>query len=343
MTISCNKILILSDGVPGHVNQARGLASWIAATRDCTIEEVETRLKHKFLRPLYRALLNTRSPLASRIILAGYQQVPAKVTAGTLLLSCGGNTSFINAALRRQWGNPGVFIGSLRRLKPTCFTAVMTIEPVAGASNNIVMDFAPSYIDQDGIADAGSAFLAEKQPARPLWVMLLGGNGAGYTYDTHDWETLAQNMRALAQTHQIQWLVTSSRRTDQSAESCIESRLGEYLFDSLWFSRHGSQSLKGFLGAAERVFCTEDSMTMLSESINAGKPVVSLRPRQAAPNQRFLDAVVRFEKNAFLARSSIEQAHTLPPAVNVSTRLIASRQRVLAQLQSLLDHQGRDD
>lgn len=336
MTISPQKILILSDGVPGHVNQARGLASWMAAETPCETTEVESKIKHKYLRPLLRTLLNQRSSMASKVIRACHTNVPKTISDNTIILSCGGNTSFLNAALALEFGNKNIFIGSLRRLRSNCFSAVMTIEPVAGAANNVVMDFAPSYIDHEAIGVEGQQYLNSKKPAKSLWVMLIGGNGAGYEYTSIDWQALATAMQSLAAKNNIQWLVTSSRRTDPEAESIIEANLGAYLFDAIWFSKHGSQSLKPFLGAAEQIFCTEDSMTMLSESINSGKPVISVRPLKSAPNQRFLDAVQRFEQNNFLRRQTAEGLNTIESAPDTAIALSKSKQAVLSALNKLL-------
>ena len=61
------------------------------------------------------------------------------------------------------------------------------------------------------------------------------------------------------------------------------------------------------VGAAERVFVTEDSMTMLSEAACALRPVHSLRPATAAPAQRYEQALQRFAGQRWLCRHTIAE------------------------------------
>jgi len=336
------KILILSDGVPGHVNQARGLVSWLCDSYGLKQSDVVTEmtlvLKHKPLRAVYRACLNAKLGFASTLIRSGYQNIPPELEQGTLIISCGGNTSFANAALAQDSGQPNIFIGSLRGLRSDCFKAVMSIEPIAGADNNIVMDFAPSYIDVNEIEVAGERFAESHQPQQPLWCLLIGGNGAGYEFDEQDWQVLAHGMNELARRYSVRWLVSTSRRSGELAERVLQAQAADVIYEGIWFSGQGNQSLKSYLGAGSRVFCTEDSMTMLSESINAGKPVVSVRPRKSHPNQRFLDALLRFEMNGYLQRCALSEMDRLSFDVEaVQHHPQASKAKVIEQVTRLLN------
>ena len=60
--------------------------------------------------------------------------------------------TFANAWLARAFHVPNIFIGSLRGLPPELFSAVLTLEPVPGAANNLVLSMSPSVVDPDQIA-----------------------------------------------------------------------------------------------------------------------------------------------------------------------------------------------
>ncbi len=63
--------------------------------------------------------------------------------------------------------------------------------------------------------------------------------------------------------------------------------------------------VKPFLGAAEAVFCTEDSMSMLGEAVCARRPVYSLRPATGEPKGRDRDIVDGLARSGRIARLSI--------------------------------------
>ena len=141
-------ILILSDGLPGHVNQSRGLVSWLSNRYHCEVREVDVALR---LRPVARILLprllHGRAPGAS-VTSCFYRKNATLLPVPDLLVSAGGNTSFLNAALARKWQVPNVFLGSKRRLRSDDFAAHLTLEPT-GEPHNIVMALAPTLIDPE--------------------------------------------------------------------------------------------------------------------------------------------------------------------------------------------------
>ena len=63
--------------------------------------------------------------------------------------------------------------------------------------------------------------------------------------------------------------------------------------------------VEAYLGAAERVFVTEDSMTMLTEAIYSRRPVVSLRPQHAAPTARYERMIQGFADVGYLCRYAL--------------------------------------
>jgi len=68
--------------------------------------------------------------------------------------------------------------------------------------------------------------LSRKLPAAPSdapWLLLIGGNGAGYRYEDADWRALAAAVNRLGKEEGVRWLVTTSRRTGAAARICCSS------------------------------------------------------------------------------------------------------------------------
>lgn len=302
------KVWLLSDGLPGHVNQARAIASLLGLS----VTEVPMRLRHKLWRVVLKVVVKwfPSSRMAARLLRCAYQMV-LPLEPPTLVLSAGGNTSFANALIARQYKSRNFFIGSLRGLSPKAFTAVFTLEPI-DASNNVVMAVPPSPLLLADLAEAGDAFRATlAEPDEKLWAMIIGGDGAGFHYQPVDWAALASAMIQLSAQYHCRWLLTTSRRTGLSVEQMLRSLIPpENLADAVWYGSAPRPVMKAFLGAAECIFVTADSMSMLADAMATSRPVYALLPNQSAPDERYQAALSRFAQDGFLVEvevSSLEQ------------------------------------
>jgi mitochondrial fission protein ELM1 len=112
------------------------------------------------------------------------------------------------------------------------------------------------------------------------WTLLIGGANRGHPYKDQDWKDIAAGVNALAQKFDIKWLITTSRRTGAHVEQLLELAISPSAVEEfVLFSRSSKKIVMPFLGAAEIVFVTQDSLTMLGEAVASGRPVVSLLPR----------------------------------------------------------------
>lgn len=293
-------VWILSDGLAGHVNQARALARLL----DLTVVEVPLRLRHKIWRPLLRAWIRC-SPRSFRWLSLAYDfTLPTGMP--DIVLSAGGNTSFANVLLARQLQRPNLFIGSLRRLPPKDFTTIYTLEAI-GSDNNVVLKVPLSPLLPGDLAQEGRQ-LRERLGLVdvPLWAMIIGGDGAGFSYGQEDWAALAEAMVALSRRYGCRWLLTTSRRTGVEAEAALQTAIPiEFLADVVWYSQAPRAVMSAYLGAADRIFVTADSMSMLADAMVAGAPVYALTPEQAVADSRYENALSRFTTDKLIIRIAV--------------------------------------
>lgn len=295
------KVWCLSDGKPGHYNQSKGLVQALSCGHKVQLKWIEVRLNAKPLRWLLKLLLNAgigHQWIANRYSVTHSDDKP------DLIVSTGGNTSFLNAAMAKLLPCKNYYIGSLRGLDPKLFHYVFTIEPVEGADNNIVMPLAPVPANRNQQKRAGGELQAKHEGR--LWTLLIGGTSKEYKYSDEEWVALANKMNSLAREHEIRWLVTTSRRTGVGVEKRLEELLDEdVIAEAVWFCHLPRKVMAGYLGAAERIFCTEDSLSMLTEAVSTGKSVVSLYPQQSQPDDRYYQAITRLQENSWIERQSI--------------------------------------
>ncbi|MGB5297648.1 MAG: ELM1/GtrOC1 family putative glycosyltransferase [Thiogranum sp.] len=340
MTSSPLRVLVLSDDQPGHYNLSRGIVAALRRIQPVQESWVTMKLRAGLGRNFLRAYLNRvhkpSSPLWLRLF---YKMNHFPAEACDLIVSAGGKTSFANAWLAQCMGVPNVYAGSLRRLSSRLFSVVLTLEPVNGAAGNLVLDLPPSAIDFDTLQSQGERFLNQLGPGEQrCWTLMIGGNGAGYRYRRRDWQALARVMNALARRYGIRWLLVSSRRTGKQAGQVLRHNLDKQLLAAQsWYGESDEFRAEAWLGAAERVFVTEDSMTMLTEAIYSRRPVVSLRPQHAAPTDRYERMMQGFADSGYLCRYALAELSQQP-------ELLESRQcRVLeaSPLDDLAEQLGK--
>lgn len=290
-------VLIVSDGVPGHVSQARGLVRWLATRFSTCADEHRIALRARSLARLVLPPLLGRGSGGLAAYRLFHGEPPRPDAPVDVVVSAGGNTAFANVLLARHLRRPNVFLGSRRRLPGRCFTAHLTLEPTNDASN-IVMTVAPSPSTGMEMAARGRTF-AERHgmESERLWLMACGGDGAGKTYRATHWRTLGGWMNGLAARHGVRWLISTSRRTGRAGEEALRASIApDHVAYAVWWSRREERILGDLMGAAERLFVTVDSMSMISECIAAAKPLILVHTGDGAPNQRYQDALGKYQR-----------------------------------------------
>lgn len=339
-------VWILSDGRPGHYNQSRGIIEALKLLHPVKIEWLDIYMKTGFCRELLKTFLHHGDrPLPWFILRACYKLPNLPNHRPDLIVSAGGKTSFLNVAMARRFRCKNIFIGSLRGLWDGHFSAVLTIEPIIGAKRNIVLDIAPTTIRPDEVTAAGLGFRQQKGlEGASLWAMIIGGEGAGYTYEEEDWSQLAAAMVDLADKNHIRWLLTTSRRTGADVEAQLQKILpAKILADSVWYATEPKKVMFDYLGASELVFCTEDSMSMIAESIASGSAVITLSPRNKNPEKRYSEALQRYADKFLISRLNIESVESslLKKNIRDLKPLTVATDKLLAEkLKPLFESQG---
>ena len=307
------KILILSDGFPGHYKKTTAVAQIIQKRVPADVTRMNVQLRFGFYRSLLRAYLNRTGCPASPDWLRLFYRIPDKfpVTSPDLVISSGGKTCFLSAWLSAYYQCPNIFVGQTRRVDQRYFTRIVAAAVDYQDDGTHIQSLPATDVDPEVVADAATAYLGQTNlPRRRRWTLILGGNGAGYRYTRADWEELCRTSRGLAQQHDFRWLVTTSRRTSPKAEEIFSGdRMRESADDVLIWNHDRRPVYNAFLGCADVIVCTEDSGKMLTEAVASGRPVLCVRPSKARlSGSKHLSAVIRqFEAAGYLRRVTIEE------------------------------------
>lgn len=308
---STKVVWVISDGVPGHYNQSKGVLFALAQRYHLDVHWIELKLSKPFLRRPLAWLLNKSIPDLSKLSHFYHGDILVE-TKPDVVIGAGGNSAYAVAWIARAYQAKNIFCGSLRHLKADLFDAILVLEQNMPPPF-ISLKVSPVALDQTVLSTQAELWRHEHPHVdQKLWSMLIGGDGAGAQYTDEDWINLAKQMNLVARQQGIKWLLSTSRRTGATAEKCLQQYLNfEYIADVVWWSEAPKAVLHQFLAVSERVYCGADSMSMIMESLTAMRPLVVYYPAHFQPDEKFNQVLSRLKDDRYInIRSLTQLSHT---------------------------------
>jgi len=302
-------LLIIKDDKPGHYNQSEGIAKALEHLySDFKVEYIEIKIKNKLSRLFLKYILNYCTAFFShrenlKYLKYFFTKFSIPKNKPDLIISTGGNTANFNALLARAYQSKNIFNGRLRGQKEELFTCITTVIPL-GYQNEIVIDVAPSVIVQD--IQNTNLFVQKYNLNKKYYTLLIGGNGAGYIYDREFYDMLKNFVKNSAQTDNIKWLISTSRRTPLDIEKNLQQELSEVCAYFVAYNSKPEKVLNLFLSICEKIFVTEDSASMISEAITSRKPVFTIY-EDSTKDANYNKILNKFENEKKIKRVKISQ------------------------------------
>ena len=254
---------VVTDGKPGMENQCLGLADALGGP---------TTVKRVVLRTPWRIA----TPYLPGVLWLGRddRSDPLNPPWPDLLISSGRQSAGIALAIRRRSRgrtfcvhiqNPGVPF--------TRFDLVaMPRHDRKDGANVVVTTGALHRVTAERLAREAARFEANAaRLPRPRVAVLIGGSNDVYSLTPTLTGELADRLAELARDRGAGLLVTPSRRTGADNEAILRARLKD--LPALVWDGSGENPYYGYLGLADIVLCTSDSVSMVSEAASTGKPV----------------------------------------------------------------------
>lgn len=269
------QVWVLYDGKPGHLSQSLGLAQQLSRHLDADIHTIQAKVAG----PMRRLALGLcRLPVIPARLIAALYRMSLPKQAPDLIISFGGKVVPLNAALARRFSCANVLIGNRYGLRPALFNVLVNARSEALA--NQVVTQVPFCRQMNRQLNAQEQLDLQKLRLSDAecWTLLVGGDGSGYSYTEQDWLALVASMVQLAETHNIRWLVSTSRRTPQWMEQLLATPDVQKCAEKVILFNRQQESIKPLLLAGKRLFVTADSLSMITEAISCDRPVVSVAP-----------------------------------------------------------------
>ena len=268
------RILILSDGRPGHYHQSEAIAAAIARKRPVEVARVEVRLAKVIPRALAPRLARILPPRAYLVAAHGLSETD--FPACDLVVSAGALTFGANIALAKLRKVPNVIAGSLRGLDP--HDVSLTLLPYARARKlpNHACLIKPAAIDPDALP-APRPWRGLASPDEKSLGVLIGGATANADFMAADWAQLSQLLGACADSPSMTLRVATSPRTPPDAYAALEPLKVRGNIEIIDYRAAGPGSA-GPVFACDAMLVTGDSMSMITEAVAGQRPAVALRP-----------------------------------------------------------------
>ena len=320
------RILILTEGIRGHLFQSRGIAYWLSGKTGAEIREFQVpRLKgwDRFwqLKVIARFIPAMDHPsLKKWISRAGGEGLLLRIredlfSSGVkpeqcLLISAGSNPARYNLALGKLLGirTCVLMTPSLLGTEPFDF-AILPRHDAPSESPNILETLgAPNFIDREKLKTEAEKLSTYYAPGKSTekWAILIGGDDANYLLGPEWAQSVISRIMDLALKADAELYITTSRRTSPETEQILKELVHGRTFVKMLLlaSESDLNPVPGMLGLCSRVFCTEDSVSMLSESATAGHEVLLLRTDRKRGWRYVLQGFTRFlVETGLLSRS----------------------------------------
>lgn len=299
------RILILSDGRPGHYRQSEAIAAALARKRGVETLRVELRLARAVPRALAPRLARLLPPRAYLVVAHGLRE--RDFPSCDLVVSAGAVTFGANIALAKLRKIPNVIAGSLRGLDPRDVS--LTLLPYARARElpNHACLIKPAAIDPDALprprAWAGIAGGEERSIG-----VLVGGPTATAAFDEADWAQLARLLSDCAAATGVSLRMATSPRTPEAAYAALAPLASRANVRFIDFRDTGPGSA-GPVYECDAMLVTSDSMSMITETVAAQRPAIALAPANTKPNADD-EAVETLVRDNYLRVLALEGATT---------------------------------
>jgi uncharacterized protein len=315
---------VLLDSRAGNRTQAMGVAGRLGWPI------VEKNIRYNVLAALPNAVLGAHTwhvtESSKRLLAAPFPE---------LVISAGRRTAPIALAIRAQSPDTRLIHCMWPDISPHLFDLILAPEHdmhKRKGKNMLYTLGAPHGITHTKLAEEAKRWQkrVERLP-HPHIALVIGGSARGGKYTLEDFKSLAAYATAEAERLGGSLLITSSPRTGKEGCAAIRKLLTVPHIFHEW-KMGGENPYVAFLGLADAIIVTGDSISMCSEACSTGKPVyVFVPPHMGSAKQTFF-------RNALFARGHAK-SHTfsirldwqptpLPDAASVAAEMI--RQHFIA-------------
>lgn len=312
------KIVILSDGKVGHLNQSLSLAESFKRYRQANginednvqVEIIEVRFKNRFL----KALMNITSIFSGpwcqgclgclRFALRKSSYEKLAHTYADVVISTGFSLAGVNSVYKFENNAKNAVCMKPGNLGFRKFDMVVLprhdVHKSIRRKNVIITDTSPNIINNNYLEKAKIAVsgMIKKEHARILGV-LLGGDNTDFEYTQRDISEVISQILDASNRIGADILFTTSRRTAPIIENIVKEKMAKEArckFLVIANERNIPHAVGGILALSDIIVVSGESTSMVSEAVSSGKRIAVFKGRKkksgVSKHEVFLDRLL---------------------------------------------------
>jgi mitochondrial fission protein ELM1 len=312
-------VWILDEGSQGHVVQSRGLVRELTKEIPLDVTEISIHsvFPRKFGRSVIKRLLRLFPNMATFRSLHPRMKLPR--TKPELFVSSGPHSLAALEFLGKHYGCPSVFVQGTIHVPEGAVTAIMRPFEGEHRGDYVFIPLLFTEITPEVVAAARESYLAAGpiRPEGPINTLFIGNSSAKIRFGETDWDGMIRFVNNQWKIDGTRWLITTSYRTGGELEGRFKRGIeSAAILDAVWYSESPRNVTRAFLGLADRVFVTMDSLTMISEAVSSGRPTFAICPAEVGEDEsnthlRYINGLA---KNGLIARLRPSHGAVLPTA-----------------------------
>ncbi|MFT7637580.1 MAG: KDO2-lipid IV(A) lauroyltransferase, partial [Candidatus Omnitrophota bacterium] len=283
--------LIISDSKIGHIRQSRCIANEWKQLRasanglgDARVKEIATEFKSPNAKKIFEmwVYLFRGGACAQHLLkwaLSSKIWNELQTVNADIIISCGSGTEAINITLKHMYGAKNIFVQK-PQFSINSFDAIIVPEHDLTKKNKRIFPTYGAVVDNFEVKSVPGKqkinALLHVQDEDNVISLFIGGPDKAQNWHSQRFIQKIQTLERHAQASCIKLVATTSRRTPKVViEALGQSReLGLYQHLILVNESNPSGGFEAMLTVARTHFVTMDSISMISEVIGTGKPVV---------------------------------------------------------------------
>lgn len=291
-------VLVLDDGRTGHLNQSLAVAKELRRARltqgykdeDTKIIVVDVKYKNKFS----RIALSMGAVFASwrchgrmgllKLCLEKESYDTLMKTYSEFVISCGSGLAPVNIFMSKENNAKNIVImkpGGGLSLWKFNLAIIPRHDNPKHAKNIVVTDLAPNLIDEEKMAIDGIHLKHHAQSdMKDAIGLFAGGDNPEFSLTGDIMNSVIEGVAAFSERSGAPILATTSRRTSGECENILKNRLKsnkKCKFLVVANEKNFDFAVGGMLALSRIAVVSEESISMISEAISAGRKVIVFR------------------------------------------------------------------
>lgn len=291
-------VLVLDDGKAGHLNQSLAVAEGMRKVRaDQGYRPEDTSIvvvKVKFKSPAKRFLLGASASFATwrcHGCMRCMKGCLEKETYETLMrtysdfvVSCGSSLAGVNIFMSKENNarnvvimKPNIFMG----LKKFTLALIPEHDRPAKRKNVVSTVLAPNLVNEDKVRKDGEILARRVRVAEAGAVgVFVGGDNPEYALTESLTASLALGLIDFCGKSGADILMTTSRRTPAASEKILKDEAkasGKFKLLVVANEKNPPETVGGILSMSKILLVSAESISMVSEAVASGKPVIAFR------------------------------------------------------------------